>query len=303
MKLEEFQALIRQLTENDQSLPLLEFKADDGQASDLDDMQVQQLADALKKNTSVKSLSIAGVKIGDVGVRHLAGALQENASLLTLQLKAVGMTKNGFDAICRVVAFNQSVTLLDLSGNLLEGNYPPENDGDCSSVAGGALGFLLEHNRTLATLVISNCQLGDIAFLLLSDGLQKNKALSSLWLGGNYMTHIGLSSISAALKSNKTLLEIEGLDQCGGSTTHQRLEAGIIENIKAKLIYNKRMMDAQRLADDAQYYARTGYDYLSQAVTYGYAYVSTLFSSSSHSSHLAVSVKNEEDVTPKPGYQ
>ena len=76
------------------------------------------VAEILKSNTSVTKVNLHGNKeIGDEGAKALAEALKVNATVETLSLVRCGIGDDGAAALAEALRSNTSLTRLDLCGN------------------------------------------------------------------------------------------------------------------------------------------------------------------------------------------
>eukprot|EP00931_Biecheleriopsis_adriatica_P115469 TRINITY_DN91256_c1_g1_i1.p1 TRINITY_DN91256_c1_g1~~TRINITY_DN91256_c1_g1_i1.p1 ORF type:complete len:425 (-),score=135.10 TRINITY_DN91256_c1_g1_i1:64-1242(-) len=82
----------------------------------------QAIGEALKKNTSIRSLNMESNNLtaggnDQKGIIKLAEALHENTSLRVLMLSKNGITAQAGEYFVKAIEANESLTLVDLSGN------------------------------------------------------------------------------------------------------------------------------------------------------------------------------------------
>jgi Ran GTPase-activating protein (RanGAP) involved in mRNA processing and transport len=72
------------------------------------------LADVLKENNTITSVSIADVQIGDKGVKSLLGALQVNNTIKTVFLRNVVLSNEGAKILARVIRENKTLNNISI---------------------------------------------------------------------------------------------------------------------------------------------------------------------------------------------
>ena len=107
----------------------------------IDDAGATQLAESLRVNTTLKSLNLNSVNIGATGVTQLAESLRVKSALTSLKL--VGSNNNaGATQLAECLRVNATLTSLDLSHNVIQ---------DASATQ---LAECLRVNATLKSLVL-----------------------------------------------------------------------------------------------------------------------------------------------------
>lgn len=158
-----------------------------------------------KKNDFCLSLarceSLTDTEIGKIFV-----ALANNTYIKTLN---VGESKycvpsKCFEAIAEQLAKNTTLTMLDVTDNLMRF----DSDGVCGNKT-KAIANVLTENKTLTTLALGMCCINDKDAALLADALKKNKTLTTLSLGNNYIGDKGAKALAEALMENRTLTELD----------------------------------------------------------------------------------------------
>ncbi|CAM4800671.1 unnamed protein product [Rotaria magnacalcarata] len=131
----------------------------------------QQLAGALRNNTTLTTLNLANNQIGPGGARHLAVALRNNMTLTTLNLTNNQIGLVGTQHLADSLRNNKTLTTLNLRKNKI------------GHVGAHYLADALQNNTTLTTLNLSNNQIGPVGAQHLADALQNHTTLTTLKLG------------------------------------------------------------------------------------------------------------------------
>ena len=182
---------------------------------------VAALAECLKYNASLETLSIVGDVIGDDGAAALGECLKYNKSLTTLDLSHNRIGDDGAAALGECLKYNKSLTTLDLSHNRI---------GDDGAAA---LGECLKYNKSLTTLDLSHNRIGDDGAAALGECLKYNKSLTTLDLSGNGIHDDGAAALGECLKYNESLTTLDLKDNIIGYDG----AAALIECLK----YNKSL--------------------------------------------------------------
>uniref|UniRef100_H3GES3 Uncharacterized protein n=1 Tax=Phytophthora ramorum TaxID=164328 RepID=H3GES3_PHYRM len=153
------------------------------------------LAELLKTNTSLTTLTLSRNQIGDEGVQKLADGLAGNAHAALEELHAtdVGVTGAALDHLAVLVAKDQcSLKTLQLSFNALES-------------ATNKFFEALTTNKSLKKLQLKECKLTDEHVVALSTALKQNKTLVEVDLSDNELTHVACAALAEGLRENKAL--------------------------------------------------------------------------------------------------
>jgi len=87
----------------------------------------QRLGQAMKKNTTLKTLSLDHTNIGDAGMEALAAGLRINSALRSLELEYAGLGEKGGRVVRDLVRENTSIVDLSLvAGNKITGDMQEE---------------------------------------------------------------------------------------------------------------------------------------------------------------------------------
>ncbi|KAL0081645.1 hypothetical protein F4703DRAFT_1918157 [Phycomyces blakesleeanus] len=131
------------------------------------------------------------------GVQYIAQALRRNKSLLSLSMNDCKIDTKGCMFIGEALKYNQSLKTLSLSYNSLG---QPTTDGVV------AIRQALYVNQSLKELSLAATELGSEAAIALAECLPENSALNRLDVSKNPSIDIaGLLSLSTAIKINYTL--------------------------------------------------------------------------------------------------
>ncbi|XP_066025387.1 NLR family CARD domain-containing protein 3-like [Pocillopora verrucosa] len=176
---------------------------------------VAALAECLKYNASLETLSLRGNGIGNDGAAALGECLKYNKSLTTLNLKWTKISDDGAAALGECLKYNKSLTTLDLSENEI---------GDGAA----ALGECLKYNKSLTTLNLKWTEIGDDGAAALGECLKYNKSLTTLNLKCTKICDDGAAALGECLKYNASLetlsLCYNGIDNDGAAALGECLK-------------------------------------------------------------------------------
>jgi Ran GTPase-activating protein (RanGAP) involved in mRNA processing and transport len=214
------------------------------------------LADALKMNTTLTTLDISSnYEIGDAGAAALAEALTHNTSLTELWISNNNIGLEGATALSEALKYNTGLKTLFINFN---------NIGDAGAEA---LAEALTRNTSLKTLNINNNNIGDAGAIALAEGLKDNKGLKSLYINNNNIGDIGATSLADALTHNKSLTELSisynKIGSVGATALAEALkinatllflyntfnDSSIIETIGKLLIKNRSLLEYEVVND------------------------------------------------------
>ncbi|KAF9911772.1 hypothetical protein EC991_002500 [Linnemannia zychae] len=158
------------------------------------------LEEALKTDSTLTTLGLAGSSIGDNGAKTLAEVLKTNLTLTTLDLMNNSIGYGGAQALSEALKTNSTLTTLILDGNSI-GSHGVQT-----------LSEALKTNSTLTTLHLSYNTIGDGGAKALAEALKTNLTLTTLELKNNWIGSGGAQPLSEALKTNSTLttLNLDG---------------------------------------------------------------------------------------------
>jgi len=194
------------------------------------------LANALSKNTSLKSLDFSTSRVDEEEAIELCNALVKNNTLKYLKLENTLMGSVGLRSLSnRYQYLISSLTFLEL------GCYNPRIDDQEASVLGGAItnatlkGLELDGigisitstgwqafsvclqspNSTLTRLSLESCNLDDEKITVIANALVNNSMLNTLLLGSNgSISAHGWQSFSTCLRSPNSALQEIGMHSC-----------------------------------------------------------------------------------------
>lgn len=152
------------------------------------------VTEALRCNTTIKSLLLGTDGIGNSGAAQVARLIETNPHLEILYLGCNLIDAAGSETLADALRTNQSVTGLWLKRNPL-------------GVAGTkAIADMLRHNRTIRTLDLVTTQMGPEGLAaLLEVLLHHNRTVERLYLGGNEIGVESCHKIAAVMERNPVL--------------------------------------------------------------------------------------------------
>lgn len=182
---------------------------------DLDDIQIVQLAQAIKNNKNLEQIEFKNVAIPENKIfANILGSLSENVKILKIQY--CSMMEDDIHGLLKASTF-KNLSELDLEGNDI---------GDAARLLAASLG----NNTTLTTLNLAKNNIGDGSINLISTLLEVNETLSKINLAANNITKNGLKSLNEAHQDNENLKIII-----------EREES--VENILNDIIYDEQITE------------------------------------------------------------
>eukprot|EP00448_Togula_jolla_P015030 CAMPEP_0170588420 /NCGR_PEP_ID=MMETSP0224-20130122/10820_1 /TAXON_ID=285029 /ORGANISM="Togula jolla, Strain CCCM 725" /LENGTH=318 /DNA_ID=CAMNT_0010912135 /DNA_START=59 /DNA_END=1015 /DNA_ORIENTATION=+ len=162
--------------------------------------------------------------IGDEGARYLQAGFAGNKCLKQLLLPRAGLTAPGMHAIGELLGDCASLEEIVLSSNVC----------DAEGVK-GSFDEGLKKNKTLKSLYLAGCRLGDEGVASLCPGaLSTHPALQHVSLGYNRLEHGAAASLNRMLATNKALRYLDLSGNALGPQGAKELVQGLKEN-KGKL--------------------------------------------------------------------
>jgi len=194
--------LLGRIIENDSTLTSLDLGY-----KQIEDEEVQVLANALENNTNLTILDLGNNEIGSEGAQAIANTLHNNKTLISIDLSNNQIGDEGVQALASALENNTTLTILNLWDNLI------------GPAGAQALANALHNNTTLIILHLGINQIGDEGVQALASAIENNVALTSLNLRHNQIGDEGVQALANALHNNPTLisldlgdsLELEGL--------------------------------------------------------------------------------------------
>jgi Ran GTPase-activating protein (RanGAP) involved in mRNA processing and transport len=166
--------------------------------------QAEQLKRLLRQNTLISFLDVSGASLGSAGLAEIAAGLYRNTTLTRLEISnnALGDVDSA-KTLKDLLRRNKSLTVLWIQKNSF-GSSP-------SAVRCIAQG--LRENKSLHSIDLSHCMLGDRGVSVLANGLgSSNKTLKDLFVSDNQITATGLGELLELVGSK---LPISKLDLAG----------------------------------------------------------------------------------------
>ena len=151
-----------------------------------------KLTHALKNNTHVKTLWLAGNNMGDEGSEAIAELLRCNKVIRQIILSVNGIGPTGALSLASVLEDDEEAVLevLCMGGN---------NLGDKGAMF---LAEMLRTNTSLKELWLRDNNLTSKSANALAQNLKNNGALQELWLGGNELGDEGATALAGALQGS-----------------------------------------------------------------------------------------------------
>jgi Ran GTPase-activating protein (RanGAP) involved in mRNA processing and transport len=153
------------------------------------------IAELLKTNTGLKTLTLSRNQIGDAGVEQLVAGWSENAqaSVTELQATDVGITGAGLDHLASLMEKEHcSLQTLQLSFNALESASSEFFDA-------------LATNKSLKKLQLKESKLTDEHVADLAAALKLNTTLEEVDLSDNELTQAACAALANGLRENRGL--------------------------------------------------------------------------------------------------
>ena len=162
---------------------------------------------------TLTSLWLRDCHISSEGAVELATALCKNTTLRTLTLSGnpIGEHVEGVAAVATMLVENKSLTHLWLE------------DCHISGQGAGELAAALCKNSTLQGLVLDRNPIGVEGASSMSDMLQHNTSLTWLWLSDNSVGEEGVHQLMNSVKYNQTLWELKLSEKYKSETSDYRI--------------------------------------------------------------------------------
>ena len=187
------------------------------------------LADGLRANGSVTSLSLAGAPIGKEGAWALSAALATDGLLTTLSLPYCDLGPGGGVALATALRTNTALRYLDLSGNHLCGKQQLPGgvwDGEHTTVAMAALADALPHSA-VTSLTLRHNELEDAGCVALAAALRADAPLAALDLQLNSVGDAGAIALLESLAANTSAWSIDLRENALGTKAVKDAQLGL----------------------------------------------------------------------------
>eukprot|EP00435_Cladocopium_sp_Y103_P067168 s76_g29.t1 len=159
---------------------------------------VRCVADALQANNVLERLSLdhCDHRDPDNGYYSLIVSLPVNSTLRHLGLSYALLGPNGLIHLAKVVATNEVLCSLNLSGNLVD------------EKSASAWKITLGGNRSLKSLGMAACHIDDTAGVILAEGIGRNQGLEFFSLRDNALRNSSAEAFEEALLQNGHLVQL-----------------------------------------------------------------------------------------------
>ncbi|CAJ0862890.1 1017_t:CDS:2, partial [Entrophospora sp. SA101] len=189
---------------------------------------IKHISESLVINKSIVSLSLDSNNIQPAGVNELAKVLKTNKNLTHLYLPSNNLGDVGLNYICKALLQNSTLIYLDLEFNnigmglssLSNGNngVDDEDDENVRIIGAKSLGKLLENHIVPRAINLTSNPIGNKGCELIFSGFHKNKTMESLLLSNCNIGLDGARVISESLKFNNGLQNL---------SLHKNLRLGV----------------------------------------------------------------------------
>lgn len=181
--------------------------------AEMNDVQTQAFAQALRNNRNVLALNLSRNKIQTAGALALADALQFNSVLQSLNMHHNHLGDSGVSALCGALCVSHSLGARRLS---IEASPPVSTltSIDLASTHCGNAGVLQlamaiqSQTSCLCVVNVSANHIGDEGAASLASALAVSKTLRVMHLGTNQIGDAGCAKIADALVANRSLHEL-----------------------------------------------------------------------------------------------
>lgn len=149
----------------------------------------------LTLNNTLTELHLEKFALRDFGVEQICNALYRNSSLKYLNISSNRLSRDGGATLARLLRHNTPLEILDVSGNRIE----QEGLADIASA-------LAEANTNLKALAVRYNEIGGDGLVAIAASLSINKTLTNLYVWGNDTSKQACSAFGKLL-ATKRLLE------------------------------------------------------------------------------------------------
>ena len=210
----------------------------DGDTMDLSNTGITdrhwRILEALRHNTSLKTIGLGGNNIGDVRATALAEALRQNSILKKIYLGGNSIGDEGAKALAEALRKNKTLQVITLRDN----NIGPEGAKELAEA--------LRHNTALETMVLNSNEIGDAGATALAEALRHNTSLKTIGLGGNNIGDVGATALAEALRHNTALetmvLNFNEIGDAGATA--------LAEALKVNESLTKIYLNSNKIGDD-----------------------------------------------------
>ncbi|MDF3048355.1 MAG: leucine-rich repeat-containing protein 34 [Candidatus Midichloriaceae bacterium] len=196
---------------------------------------VQWLAEILNNNSSLKKLVLERGEIESHMLRDIGLAVNLSTSITTLEIAGLELGDEGAEMLVQALIENKSLINLKLNSNKIY----------CKGAE--AIAKLLKQNTTLEVLDINHNSMGDNGIKAIAESLKQNTSLKSVSFGNNRYDYNGAMRIIDTLKNNTTLVslnfephscmkELKEVLEKNASITHLDISGITIEGRRFKLL-------------------------------------------------------------------
>ncbi|GAM27187.1 hypothetical protein SAMD00019534_103620, partial [Acytostelium subglobosum LB1] len=173
----------------------------------------------------LEHLDISGVKFGAVGFGAFLDILARNQELATLDLSGCQLNERNAEDLAKFMAVNQSIEHLNVSNN----DFFEKST---------SIGEALINNSALTSLNLANTKASNLIGKVMAKSLNFNHSLKVLDLSHTKLGHSGILDFVAGLGNNRITLESLSLnDTCLQDRGAQHLADALASNVTLKQLY------------------------------------------------------------------
>ncbi|KAK5579747.1 hypothetical protein RB653_009433 [Dictyostelium firmibasis] len=247
-----------------------QLKSIDLSLSNLSNIHVQYILNALKQNKSIEDLNFEGNQLGDQSIYDISCFLLNNNSIKYLDLQNCD-SKNGLACIGMLLSKNDSIISLNWSNNdsnssidflcqglKLNNSLTTLSLSGCNIDELGAisLGEVLKNNNSIKYIDLSNNQIGDYGLISLSERLRNHPTIKYLDISCNNVSESGFEEISNILQSNQTLKTLKMYQNNSSNTINKNTE------IEENQIFFRNSFDEIESMETSTTESRIYYNYI-----------------------------------------
>ena len=171
---------------------------------DINDIEITEdsgpaFVDMLQQNITLEHISFnSSRRLSDVGVSFIAEGLKKNNKVKSLSLSCSNITSNGAKFLAKMLKVNSSLTVLNI-------NWNPIRDKGVAYLAEA-----LKMNKTLTDLCVGCCEITDAGVSSLTDSLRINSSLWFLYLLDNIaLTKKGVKPLLDVASRKSVIVDVD----------------------------------------------------------------------------------------------
>lgn len=173
----------------------------------------KQFAALLRRNTTLRLVTLQRVKLQANGAVAIAAALAENTTLVSLRIASNSIGPVGARALAETLKTNSSLSVLDLRDNAIG--------------TSGALAFAttLKVNSKLEELHVCGNVISEEGIVAIAEAVMDNKSLKVLSLFANGFGEEGVAALGRLIACNRTLVRLNATLESSYGAPRKHLDA------------------------------------------------------------------------------